>query len=203
MSMSPNNPFEDPQNDQGYLQDQGSAQTPKSKNAKGCLIGCGIAGILGLVLCCGGGVFLAQFGVSALADQIEGQIASDPAIVEHIGDIESFEVNWSATIEEAQKTGDQDSGLIFEIKGSEGSGQFLVKQDKGGEGIDAATLILSDGTRIPINLGSGARELEEMDIELNDFIDTGDVDSGETDAGDGDTETIEIAVPDVPAETKN
>ncbi len=156
MSMSPNNPFEDPQNDQGYLQDQGSGQTPKTKSGKGCLIGCGIAGILGLLLCCGGGVFMVQFGVSALADQLERQIAGDPAIVEHIGDIESLEVNWSATIEEAQKTGDQDSGLIFEIKGSKGSGQFLVKQDKGGEGIDMATLILPDGTRIPVNLGSGA-----------------------------------------------
>ena len=144
---------------------------------------------------------MAKFGVSALGDQIALQIADNPAIVEHIGDIESLEVNWSATIEESQKTGDQNSGLIFEIKGSEGSGQLRIKQDKGGQGIDAATLILPDGTRIPINLGSGAPELDEMDIELNDFIDPGVVDSGETDAGD--TETIEIAVPDVPAETNN
>ena len=153
---------------------------------------------MGLFVCCGGGVLLVQFGVGTLGDQLERQVASNPAIVEHIGDIESFEVNWSATIEEAQKTGEQDAGLIFEIKGSQGSGQLLVKQDKAGDGssIDSATLILPDGTRIPIDLASGAPEVEELEMDFDDLIDTGNIDTG-------DTRTNEFAVPEEPAETKN
>jgi hypothetical protein len=188
MSMSPNNPFEDPQNDQGYAHDQ----TPKKKSGKGCLIGCGIAGVLGLVLCCGGGAFFVQFVLGALGEELARQVGGNPAVVEHIGEIESMNVSLSATIEEAQKSGEQNAGLIYEIKGSKGSGKLLVK-DQGGEGLESVTLILSDGTRIPIELGAGGPEIEEMDFELEDMIDTGDIDTGET-------ESIEIAVPDVPVE---
>ena len=191
MSMSPNNPFEDPQNDQGYLQDQGT--TPTKKSGKGCLIGCGIAGILGLVLCCGGGVFLVQFGVGALGDQLQTQISGDPAIVEHIGSIESLEVDWGATIEEAQKSSDQESGLIFEIKGDKGSGQMLIKEDKGGDA-GLATLIQADGTRIPIDLEGGGSDIEDLESDLEDMFDSGDIDSGD---GDVDAGGIEITVPDV------
>ena len=62
MSMSPNNPFEDPQNDQANAWDP-NAQPVKSKSGKGCLIGCGIAAVLGLALCCGGPILLVQFGI--------------------------------------------------------------------------------------------------------------------------------------------
>lgn len=199
MSMSPNNPFEDPQNDQGYLQDQGNL--PAKKSGKGCLIGCGVVGLLGLVLCCGGGIFMVQFGVGALGDQLQTQIAGDPAIVEHIGGIESMEVSWGATIEEAQQGGEQDSGLVFEIKGDKGSGKLLIKEDKsGGSDVGMATLILPDGTRIPIGLDSDGGGIEDLDADLEDMFDSGDIDSGDgaEDSGDADADSFEITVPDVP-----
>ena len=64
MSMTPNNPFEDPQNDQGYVQ-----SPPPKKGGKGCLIGCAVAGLLGVLFCCGGGGYLAHYGVSMLAGE--------------------------------------------------------------------------------------------------------------------------------------
>lgn len=202
MSMSPNNPFEDPQKDQGYAWDQNVP--PKPKRGKGCLIGCGIAAILGLVVCCGGPVLLVNTGVGALGEQLQRQVANNPAIVEHIGDIQSFEVSWSATIEEAQRTGEQDAGLVFEIKGSEGSGRLLIKGDQGGGGLDSATLILPDDTRIPIDvgeLGGGGPEVQELEMDFEDFIDAGDIDTGTVDSGE--TETIEITIPAQPTETEN
>jgi hypothetical protein len=183
MSMSPNNPFEDPQNAQSF------AQSPaRPKGGKGCLIGCSIAGVLGVMVCCGGGVMLIFVGVSFLADEYQRQLAGNPVIIEHIGDIESMEASWSATIEEAQKAGDQGTGapVAFEVEGSKGSGTLLVEQDQSGGGsmIKSATLILPDGTRIPIDVSVTPSALEELD-DLGELVDPGEIETPES------TETLE------------
>lgn len=179
MSMSPNNPFDNPQNDPGFGYDQVGTPT-QSKSGKGCLIGCGVVGLLGLVLCCGGGVFLVNFGVGQLGKQLTIQIKNNPAVVENVGEIESLEVNWGGTVEEAQQSGESDSGLIFDIKGSKGSAKLMIKDDGGGAG--NATLILQDGTRIPIDFEGPSANPDAMDLDLDD-IDTGDIDTGDIDTG--------------------
>lgn len=202
MSMSPNNPFDDSQRDQVW-DPNAPPQTTKSK--KGCLIGCGIAAILGLAICCGGPLLLVNVGVGTLAQELERQVAGDPAIVEHIGDIQSFEVSWSATIEEAQRAGEQDAGLIFEVEGSEGSGRLLIKGDQGGGGLESAILILPDDTRIPIELGPELRgetpDVEDLDMDFDDLVDTGDIDSAAVDPDKA--ETAEGDTPQEPAEPEN
>ncbi|MFK8113312.1 MAG: cytochrome c oxidase assembly factor Coa1 family protein [Rubripirellula sp.] len=172
MSMAPNDPFENP-NSPGASQQQ----PPQKKGGKGCLIGCGIAGILGVLVCCGGGVFMAQFGVGMYAEIVQDQLADDPVMVENIGEIESITHSWSGTIAAAQEAEGGDSPLSFDVQGSKGSGQLRVVQDKSGDGtgIKSAVLILEDGTRIPLELSQvGVSDLDDIDMQLNDLIDTGE-----------------------------
>jgi hypothetical protein len=176
MSMSPNNPFEDRRDDQGDVQGP-----PRRKSGgKGCLIGCSIAGVLGLLVCCGGGAMMIPFGISILTSDYQQQLAGNPVIVEHIGEIESLEMSWSATFEEAQKSDGQGSAapIAFEVKGSKGSGTLLIQQDQsgGGGGIKSATLVLPDGTRHPIDVSQSPSAVDDLDFdELSDLIDSGDL----------------------------
>jgi hypothetical protein len=183
MSMSPNDPFEDQQNDPAF----GQVPPPK-KGGKGCLIGCVVAFVLGLMVCCGGGGVMIYVGLSILSDEYSRQLAGNPVIVEHIGEIESIEASWSATIEEAQKAGDQGTGapVAFEVEGSKGSGTLLVEQDQSGGGsmIKSATLILPDGTRIPIDVSVTPSALEELE-DLGELVDPGEIETPES------TETLE------------
>jgi hypothetical protein len=134
---------------------------------------------------------MTQFGLSMLADEFKSQLAGNPVIVEHVGDIESFDPDWSATIQEAQNSGEKgdEAGFAFDIKGSKGSATVIVQQDKSGDGtgIQSATLVLPDGTRIPIEVSKGPSAVPDLGVDLDDLIDTGDADTG--DAGTGDMKT--------------
>ncbi len=171
MSMNPNNPFDDHQNDQGY------AQSPTAKKGgKGCLLGCGIVGLLSVLVCCGGGALMTQFGLGVLASEYEQQLAGNPVIEEHIGEIESLDVSWTATFREAQKAEEQgeESPFAFEIKGSKGSGTLLVRQDRAGDGteIGSATLVMPDGSRHAVTIDRDEFEdlenlkLEDLDLDI-------------------------------------
>lgn len=207
MSMSPNNPFEDDQNDQGDAQSSAPA-----KSRKGCLIGCSIAGILALLVCCGGvvllmrggGQMLADFMNTALSSEYQRQLAGNPVIVEHIGEIVSLDFDLSTTFEEAQKSAErgEETHWVFKIEGSKGSGTLIVQQDTSGGGTDikSATLVMPDGTRHSIDV-SATPAVEELEFDLSDMIDAGEIDTatGDTDAGDTDAGDIP-ATPSSPAE---
>lgn len=185
MSMAPNNPFGDPQNDQGYAQ----SPTPK-KRGKGCLIGCTIAGVLCLMVCCGGGLMVSRFVSTTIAAEYQRQLTGNPVIVERIGEIESVQINWSATIEEAQKAGQEgESRLVFDIKGDKSSGKVVVDPNQsGGSGVElgSAVLVMPDGSRHPIGSAgpTGLEEmgLDELGVNVDDLIDAGDLDTGSSEA---------------------
>lgn len=166
MSMSPDNPFDNP-NSPGYAQ---APPPAKKSSAKFWLIGCGVTGLLGVFVCCGGGLLMTQFGMSMLAAQFQNQLEGNPVIVEHIGEIESMNMSWGETMKAAQSGDGQE--LAFAINGSKGSGTILVVQDKSGDGsgIQSATLVLADGSRHPIELVPTAEE-----IDMDAFFDEGDV----------------------------
>jgi len=183
MSMTPNNPFEDPQDDQGYAQ----SPAPRKSNS-GCLIGCSIAAVLGLLVCCGGGVLVwrggsemvAGFVNSTLSTEYQRQLADNPVIVEQIGEIESLEFDFAKTFDEAQKAGERGDNpkLVFQIEGSKGSGTLMIQQDDGDDlGIKSATLVMPDGTSHQIDVATGASE--DLEIDLSEMFDTGDLDTGE------------------------
>ena len=132
--------------------------------------------ISGALVCCGGGYFLVQFATTQLATQFRAPVQSSPEVAEHIGDIEDMTLSFRAM----QAAGDQGK-LVFEVKGSKGSGKVVVDMAKVEEDPDNAfELVLSDGTRVPItevDLGRSQRNESDMDEEpLGETPETGNSD---------------------------
>lgn len=176
VSMNTNNPFESNPNAPGAPYGE---PAPKKSNAKFWLLGCGITGVLGVVVCCGGGALMTQFGLSVLAGEFQKQLDGNPVIVEHIGEIESLDMSWADTVAGAQNAEGGAEELAFQIKGTKGSGVVMIQQDKSGDGtgMQSATLVMDDGSRFPIDLGMAGNE----DIQMDDIFDQGElpVDAGE------------------------
>jgi hypothetical protein len=201
MSMSPNNPFDKnspsnsehhPPNSEHHPPEQKPANA-KSRN--GCLIAVVVVLLLSVLVCCGGGVALYYFGSEAISELVRSEVENDPAILEHIGEIESFELDISDTAaagQAAEQPGDP-SPLAFQIQGSKGEGQLLVMPDDTQNGFGSATLILSDGRRIPVDMMGVTEDIDlDMDLDVGDLFDEGDATLGaeatpvESDASDSD-----------------
>jgi hypothetical protein len=168
-------------------------QPPKSSNRTLFWI-LGIVSFItigGAIACCGLGYFGIRMATQELATQFRGQIQSSPEIAEHIGDVEDMTLSFQA-MQQAGEAGK----LVFEIKGTKGSGQVSVDLAKaeGPNPEEAFELVLSDGTRLPLTVvGDTAPEVD---------ITEGDQQSDTTEAvesPDG-TEAVEPQE-SVPAET--
>ena len=197
MSMPQDNPFK--RNDDPVYADG----PPQKSSKKGCLIGCGIAGLIGLLVCCGG---VAYFGIkgpafiadavnAAMAEQLQGQLASDPSVQEQIGEIQSLQFDFTKTIESAQKASEagDEPRLAFRIQGSAGSGMVYIVQDKSapnGVGIKSGTLVMDDGTEYPLNAGAVNDAAGGLQINMDDIIDDGNAETQDT--GVIDIEAIDL-----------
>ena len=182
MSISPNDSF-----DSDFSAGAGgqAAQAPPPKSKKGCLIAVVVAFLILFLVCCGGGGAVFYFGTSALGQVVIVQVENDPAIVEHIGEVESCSLDFGATAkaaESAEQAGDQ-TPIAFEIKGSKGEGTLLLMQEAGNqEAFNSGTLILPNDKRIPLeSLGKPDASIDlDLDMDIGDFIDEGDLSSGGT-----------------------
>ncbi len=180
MATAPNDPFQNPNASTGYgTQDYDQQIQPKKKSNKGCLIGCGVAGVLGLLVCCGGGGMLFWFAMSAYGEIVKAELQGNPVIVEHIGDIESVDFSFNGSFEAAEAgNAAGETQIAFDLHGSKGSGRVVIVQGQGGQDgspIQSAILILPDGTSVPININAGPNELEELDMNFDDLIESGDI----------------------------
>ncbi len=73
-----------------------------------------------------------------------------PEFQEHIGAIESFEMNWARSFAD-----EDDDTFFYDVEGSEGSGYVRVDHhtdEFGREVIESAELTLSDGRKIPVSI---------------------------------------------------
>ena len=114
---------------------------PKSSATKIVLIILGIVGGLGLLGCgCCGGVW--YWGVSNLSNVVKEQYSTHPTFQDKIGEVQKFSTNLTATGEQGQ------GALVFDVKGSKGSGQLIVR-DQQGASFGSATLIV-DGKSYPL-----------------------------------------------------
>lgn len=185
MAMNSNDPFDNPNANQRSNVNQGPGQQtygqddfvqpPPKKGGKGLLIGCGIASLLGMLVCCGGFAMLGYFGLGVVGDVVQAEVENSPTIIEHIGEIDSMSLNLTATGEEAQGVEPgQAAPMVFDVQGSKGSGMIVAQQSRTSPGINSAVLVLPSGERFPIELASGsAEELDDIEVELNDLIETG------------------------------
>lgn len=181
MSTIEDNPFK-------KSDDAAFSQAPRQgSGTKKWLLGCGIVGLIGMLICCGGMVYFASKGPqflsnavnAAMAEQLRTQLASEPSVQQHIGQIEALEFDFTQTVENAQKA--QGAGgeprLAFKIRGSNGQGVVLVVQDgsgPGGAGIKSGTLVMDDGTEYPLDIEAmKSAGPSSLDINFDDAIDDG------------------------------
>jgi len=121
-----------------------SATQPSRRSKSGCLLWAILLGAgLMLLLCCGGGALIMRFGMQIITTQVEDQLADNPILREHIGEIESFELDWTRSFAD-----EDDDTFIYQVRGSKGEGRVTVKHitdDDGNEEILEAELRLSSG----------------------------------------------------------
>lgn len=113
----------------------------------------GIVGVvlLGLgLLCCGGGYFAFQTTMEMAGQQVQAQVANDPVVVEHIGQVQSISLDPVATGER-----NQPNTLVFRLEGSKGSGLLVGRQEPGGELTDMV-LEMPDGESYPLGAADDA-----------------------------------------------
>lgn len=111
---------------------------------KQALIILGAVAAVGLVVCCGGGLALMNFGFGELAKEIEYQVQAHPTVQQHIGEVETFEMEMGESFGR-----DDEDEFVYSIKGSKGSGKITVlsiTDENLEEVIESATLEMDDGT---------------------------------------------------------
>ncbi len=130
-----------------------------------------VFGVIGLICCglCGGGAY---FSLNALSKQVENQLAGNPVIAEHIGNIESVKMNLQAAIEliqEKQAAGEpvQQNVVVFDIQGDKGEGQVIIITPPGGQPaqFNEGTLRMSTGEEYDLMPESVEMEPPEFDME--------------------------------------
>ncbi|MCH5377557.1 MAG: hypothetical protein JJ992_26670 [Planctomycetes bacterium] len=100
------------------------------------------AGLM-LLLCCGGGALVVRFGMQIITTQVEDQLADNPVLKEHIGEIEAFDLDWSRSFAD-----EDDDTFVYQVRGTKGEGRVTVKHitdDSGDQEIVSASLRLSSG----------------------------------------------------------
>ncbi|MEX2176560.1 MAG: hypothetical protein WD872_19500 [Pirellulaceae bacterium] len=116
----------------------------------------GIIGIGGLLLCgcCGGTTyFFYSFGTGVMTEELKKEVAADPNVEQHLGEIQSLTIDLFASAEEAEKRGSSQQVLLIKAKGSKGSGEFIVEQSANpqpGAMFDKIDLRLPSGEEISI-----------------------------------------------------
>ena len=112
-------------------------------------------GAVVVVLICAGVVGLAFFGMNVIETEVRNQVRDDPVLVEHIGQIESFD----ADLTESGAIEDEDT-FVYRVKGTKGSGVLTVRHvtdDNGDEVVKSAKLRLPDGKVIELKSPSNSR----------------------------------------------
>ena len=99
--------------------------------------------------CCGGCVAMGWFGLNVASQQMATELKDEPAVKEHLGDNLELTTNFTAIVEEQKKTPEGKQVMVFDAKGTKGSGTIIVRPREGG-GLESATLRLPDGREIPI-----------------------------------------------------
>jgi len=81
--------------------------------------------LLCVLMCCGGGYALIGFGMNVVAEDIRMQLRDHPTIQEHIGEMESLDVNFTASMAHPD-----DDTFIYEASGSKAKGNRPCKASR-------------------------------------------------------------------------
>ena len=103
-----------------------------------------------ILLFCGGGLGIMMFGMNVLSAEIEMELRDHPQFREHIGEVQSFDVDWAKSFAE-----EGDDVFVYDVQGTKGSGEVTVESvtnDVGKEEIISAQLRMSSGEVIELNI---------------------------------------------------
>jgi len=128
---------------------------PRKSNAWIWILGIIGVGGLAMVICCGiGGYLLFNVGMGAITQELKNEVAGDPNVERHLGEIEDLSVDLMASGEETEKRGRGARVLVFNAQGSDGKeAKFVVEQSRTpqpGNMFDKIDLRLSTGEDISI-----------------------------------------------------
>jgi hypothetical protein len=115
---------------------------------KSLVIGCGGCAVILVLAAVFGGWVVMKFGLGVFADEVEADLRSNPVVREHIGRIEVFELDLSASI---AAEGDED--FVFRVSGTKGTGLVFatcVTNDSGIEEVVAGTIQLESGETVDL-----------------------------------------------------
>jgi hypothetical protein len=123
-------------------------KTPPRRGAgKYLLLGCGGCAVLMMIFLLGGGL-LARLGMAVFVDQVEADIRENPVIVEHLGRLEEFELEFMASM-----AASGDDVYVFRAEGTKGTGRVTatcITVDSDSEDVVAGTLQLSSGKTVDL-----------------------------------------------------
>ncbi len=123
---------------------------PKSNTAlKVLVVLCSLA-LVGILVLCGGGIWLMNFGGDILSAEIETQLRDHPQIREHVGEIQSLDINWTRSL-----ANEEEEVFVFDVEGTEAKGEITIESvtnDEGNEEVVWARLRLSSGETIELDL---------------------------------------------------
>jgi hypothetical protein len=91
----------------------------------------GIIGVLGIgmVVCCGvGGYFMFNVGMGVVQNELKNELASDPNVGRHLGEIKNLSVDLIASGQETEKRGQGAQVLVFNAQGSEGKEAKIIAE---------------------------------------------------------------------------
>ncbi len=125
------------------------APAPKPSKTPIILAVVGGIGLICVLVCCGAGIWVVQFGMSVVSADIENQLRDHPEIEEHVGAIQSLEVDWAKSMAE-----DDYDIWTYDVEGTKAKGELIVESesDFDSEVIVSATLRLSTGEEIELTI---------------------------------------------------
>ena len=125
------------------------------------IFGCGGCAVVSALVIVFGGWGLLRLGLGVFSDEVESELRSNPVIIEHVGRIEEFELDLSASIAEE---GGED--FVFRVSGTKGSGLVTCTCVTNAEGIEevvSGTIQLESGETMDLFPEEG-EVIHEVDI---------------------------------------
>lgn len=122
---------------------------PKKRSGCGCvLMVLAAVAVVGLVICLGCAGFT-YWGVQQAFTQMKAELAKNEVVQEHIGDIESTEIDWSGAMQ-PQPGGEQ--VFRMKVKGTKSDGTILMKTSPGSDEPEFL-LEMPSGETFPLEVG--------------------------------------------------
>jgi len=142
------------------IETQDPSRSKTFPRKKALVIGCGGCAVVVILAMVFGGWALIKVGLGVFSDEVESELRSNPVIIEHVGRIEEFELDFGASVAEE---GSED--FIFRVSGTKGSGLVtatcLTNAD-GMEEVVAGTIQLESGETLDLFPGDQA-PVEELE----------------------------------------